>query len=178
MKSCVKCGNEQLVGFIGEDGFHEALCQECFNELIAEEYSDIIPEHIPNELVMKDIDNIPHVFSVEFRILGHCTTLCAFEGSENGYSCKVLGKLDEDFKYLWNRLYYRLHEILFVKYIENDQWIEDRIVGYVAYNDETNRHDLIVDGKSYSWEEIGNHIGTYEGFQVKIEVIDPSDEVY
>jgi len=35
---------------------------------------------------------------------------------------------------------------------------------------------LVVDGKPYKWEEIGKILMSYEGFQVKIEAVDISDE--
>lgn len=36
---------------------------------------------------------------------------------------------------------------------------------------------LIVDGKPYTWEEIGKIVMSYEGFQLMIEAVDISDEL-
>nr|WP_017378569.1 hypothetical protein [Paenisporosarcina sp. TG-14] len=36
---------------------------------------------------------------------------------------------------------------------------------------------MVVDGKSYTWDEIGKMVMAYEGFQIKLETLDPSDEI-
>lgn len=36
---------------------------------------------------------------------------------------------------------------------------------------------LVVDGNSYTWEEIGKMLMSYEGFQVKLEMMDPYKEI-
>ncbi|MGH2317027.1 DUF7713 domain-containing protein [Planococcus sp. SE5232] len=36
---------------------------------------------------------------------------------------------------------------------------------------------LVVDGKSYTWEEIGKMLMAYEGFQFKLEMMDLHEEI-
>ena len=36
---------------------------------------------------------------------------------------------------------------------------------------------LIIDGKEVSWEQFGRMLMTFEGFQFRMEIIDPTDEV-
>jgi hypothetical protein len=53
----------------------------------------------------------------------------------------------------------------------------DKIVGYVEYNDVTDKHDIIVDGRSLSMDDLEMNLATYEGFQVKIEFADATDDI-
>ncbi|WP_243840641.1 DUF7713 domain-containing protein [Paenisporosarcina antarctica] len=52
------------------------------------------------------------------------------------------------------------------------------MAGRIAYDpDEEVVPKLVVDGKSYTWDEIGKMLMAYEGFQIKLETLDPSDEI-
>jgi lipocalin len=55
---------------------------------------------------------------------------------------------------------------------------KDRLVGIVESNrEEDGTPVLIVDGKAYTWEEIGKMLMSYEGFQLKVEAVDIFDEI-
>ena len=36
---------------------------------------------------------------------------------------------------------------------------------------------LAIDGKSYTWDEFGKMLMHYEGFHMKLELVDPYDEL-
>lgn len=50
----------------------------------------------------------------------------------------------------------------------------NRLVGRVEWNPAGEDVPLLaVDGKSYTWDEVGKMLMHYEGFQVKLEMLDP-----
>ncbi|WP_090833178.1 MULTISPECIES: hypothetical protein [unclassified Bacillus (in: firmicutes)] len=64
----------------------------------------------------------------------------------------------------------------------NGQRIEsiemDEFVGRLEY-DECNESNplVIIDGKSYTWNQLGQMIGAFEGFQIKVKMVDMTDDV-
>jgi hypothetical protein len=36
---------------------------------------------------------------------------------------------------------------------------------------------LVIDGRDVSWEEFGQMLTTFEGFQFKLEIVDKSDDL-
>ena len=53
-----------------------------------------------------------------------------------------------------------------------------RLAGRVEWNPVGGDVPLLaVDGKSYTWDEFGRMLMSYEGFQVKLELVDPYDEI-
>jgi hypothetical protein len=50
--------------------------------------------------------------------------------------------------------------------------------GQIEWDDEEDGRvpRLVVDGKSYSWDEVDRMLMTFEGFRVKMEVYDRSEE--
>jgi len=55
---------------------------------------------------------------------------------------------------------------------------KNRLVGIVESTKEDDGTPvLIVDGKPFTWAEIGKMLMTYEGFQLKIEAVDIYDEI-
>jgi hypothetical protein len=119
-----------------------------------------------------------HLFAIEFMLFPHCKTLKACETGESRYKCAVYGELDDSFSQMWTQLMKRLEKMLSVKYITPDgHWNGEKLLGYLAYSSDSDACDVIVDGKAYTWEELGRIVATSEGFQIKIEIADPTDEL-
>lgn len=54
----------------------------------------------------------------------------------------------------------------------------DKLIGAVQWDSDSEEGlpKIYVNGKSYSWIELGKAVMTHEGFNIKIEFSDPSDE--
>ena len=52
----------------------------------------------------------------------------------------------------------------------------DKAAGYVGYDSVKDTHYLVIDGKRCEWSEMGKQLAMFEGFQIKIEFADPSDD--
>jgi len=65
-----------------------------------------------------------------------------------------------------------------MKYMNPDgEIIGNKLVGHVEYDSELGECVVYVDGKPYTWEDLGKNISTFEGWQVKIEFVDAGDEL-
>ena len=56
-----------------------------------------------------------------------------------------------------------------------DGWV---VRGQIEWDDEENGRvpRLVVDGKGYSWDELGRMLMSFEGFRLKMEVYDKSED--
>ena len=175
MSKCEQCGKEAKVHLANEDGTAQALCANCYSALTAE-LMDMEMPTVPETLCLEDCEGKSHTFHIEFLFHPHCKELTARENYDDGYACTMAGTPEENFSFMWSRLTNRLSKMLSVKYIEDGRFIGNKAAGYVNYDRERDTHYLVIDGKRYDWSEIGKQLATYEGFQIKIEFADPSDE--
>jgi hypothetical protein len=54
----------------------------------------------------------------------------------------------------------------------------DEVVGRFEYDEHNDRiHKVVIDGKAFTWDELGRMLNGYEGFQFKLEIYDITDDV-
>jgi hypothetical protein len=177
MLMCEICGKESRIA-LRQDKKKAHYCVECYNELLAKLMGVTFPREIPKEISFYDNEMNLHSFALEFMLLPNCKLLKACETGESRYKCEVLGEVDDSFLQMWNQLMERLKKMMSVKYITPDGgWNGMKLLGYLDYNSDNGVCDIIIDGKAYTWEELGRIVATNEGFQIKIEIADPTDEL-
>ena len=55
---------------------------------------------------------------------------------------------------------------------------DDEVVGRFEYSEMNDGiHDVVIDGKVFSWNELGRILSDYEGFQFKLKIYDIKDDV-
>ncbi|NLV22620.1 MAG: hypothetical protein GXY49_11665 [Syntrophomonadaceae bacterium] len=55
---------------------------------------------------------------------------------------------------------------------------DDEVVGRFEYNEMNEEiHNVVIDGKVFSWNQLGRILSAYEGFQFKLKIYDITDEV-
>jgi hypothetical protein len=118
--------------------------------------------------------------------LGDQVTLEAFEvqdGERGGYEFQVLDDAQADLFALMARLVERMRRALSLRHLVDDGpqcSIADMIVrGRISCDLESNNRlpMLIIDGREVNWEQFGQMLMMFEGWQFKFEVKDPSEEV-
>ena len=113
----------------------------------------------------------------------------AFEvegGIPAGYQFQVLRDFEQDPLEIFQRLLERIRRALARRHIEegdlgpqiarsDEGWI---VRGQLEWDEREQGRlpRLIVDGESYLWDEVGQMLMSFEGFQVKLEVYDQSEE--
>ena len=51
------------------------------------------------------------------------------------------------------------------------------VVGRLEYDDNSENHKVIIDGQSFSWDDLGRMLNAYEGFQFKLMIFDMTDDI-
>ena len=162
------------------------VCTRCFNKRVA----GVDFEHpVFEPVVLADAAGNAHTFHFTTRHGGSHLAVEAFEvedGHATGYQFQVLDDPDEDPIKVFKRLFERMRRALGRRHIENAEHgpqIAKSAEGWIVRGridrdqDEDGRVPLlIVDGRSYTWEEMGHMLATFEGFEVKMEIHDKSEE--
>lgn len=167
------------------------VCLNCYNKEISKS-AGIDFENIQlHPVILKDTDNVDHEFHFFLRLMGEKQSLRAFEVEgdySTGYEFSMLGETEDGIFPLFSNLYERMIKTLNKKHIfknpDTDDWqiaYEDIVRGQISCDGETNGYSrtpmMVIDGKEVSWEDFGQMLMTYEGFNFKLQIFDPSDEM-
>jgi len=168
---CDDCGEPAKIHIgDGSGGVIANLCLNCHNELMAGLNDIELPDHIPHRLFFTDSDSVIHVFKIEFMIHSTLKTLTAEEVGKTGRKIVVSGEHEADYNEMMETLTARIEKALTTKYMRPDGYFENsKAVGHIEFNRERNTHEIIIDGKPYTWAELERNISFHEGFQIKIE---------
>ena len=114
---------------------------------------------------------------IEFLIFENGKSLTATEIGTTKRKADVHGELDADLNEMLETLKRRIKKTLSTTYMEpSGYFAKSKAVGYVEYNHERNAHDIIIDGKPYTWSQLEKNISAHEGWKIKIEFGDIGDE--
>jgi len=189
---CEGCGeitpSHDIVSYSSEDGGSQLLCSRCFNAEVAK-LSGL--ESFDNSRIqpigITDCAGETHQFHFTQRLLGNMVALDAVElreGSLDGYRFQMIGNPDGDAFALLGRLVEKIRRTLSVKHIANDdrhglqisdQTVRGRIEG--DYSGAGHAPVVVVDGREISWEDFGQMLMTFEGWQFKLEICDISEDI-
>ena len=170
-----------------ETGYRD-LCGRCFNEEVAR-LGGLKFEHVRFDSVeMTDAAGEPHQFYFSVRLYGERVALEAFElkgGAPGGYTFEILGDPEGDLFTLMAQLIERMRRALARRHLERDegserlQIAELLVRGRIDWDESEDGHlpIVVIDGREVTWEQFGQMLMSYEGWQFKLEIKDPSDEV-
>lgn len=165
---------------------NQSLCMDCYNILMAEELTIDLPE-LPKTFVADDVNGVKRIFEVEPQTMHTAILLTARERWEHGYEFAVDGELEVDQLKLFEQLKEKTTRGLAETYLETGKFPSDesytyvkqhQLKGVLTYDSENPEAPLvIIDGKPYTWKEVGSLLQAFEGFQVKMVMKDLSDEL-
>ena len=173
-----------------KEGLSRHLCTRCFNEIVTRDNGVDFQHPDFQPLKLNDVDGHAHEFHFQTRHGGSHIAVEAFEISEDGtpggFEFQVLGDPDKDPLEIFQELFQRMRRFLSRKSIEIGE-LGPRVIdsdegavlrGQIAWDDEEQCRIplLTIDGKNYSWDEVGQMLASYEGWQVKMEIYDKSEE--
>lgn len=189
---CEGCGeitpSYDVINYGSMDHGYRKLCSRCFNAEVAKRSGlKDFQNHRLEPIGITDCTGVTHQFHFQTRLLGNIVALDAFElreGNPTGYEFQMVGDPEEDLFALLGRLIEKIRRTLSIKHITEDErhglQIADQTVRGRIESDcsETERMPIVVvDGQEISWEEFGRMLLSFEGWQFKLEISDPSDEV-
>jgi len=138
------------------------------------------PEFQP--ITMNDVDGVQHEFHFRTRIIPSGISIEALEiikGVPEGYQFQVLGSFEADHLEIFGQLFERIRRAMSQKHIEKGEYgpqitDENVVRGRITWDDETDGRipRLVIDGKPVSWEELGQMLMAYEGWNFKLEIFD------
>lgn len=189
---CHTCHNAvagyETVHYGSPEAGYRDLCSRCFNEEVAR-LGGLNFEHVEFEPVeMMDAVGERHRFHFRLHLNGEHVALNAFElknDAPSGYTFRVLGDPEGDLLALMAQLIERMHRTLARRHLERGErsgglQIADFLVrGRIEWDENEDGHLplLVIDGREVTWEKFGQMLMSYEGWQFKLEIKDPSDEV-
>ena len=169
--SCEDCGKPVKVYIDDNNGTEVGrLCEGCYNKMMAELTGAVMPDNIPNHITVKDKRGKPHEFELEFMIFQSGMELIAREIGKTKRKAEVFSRLDGSYDTLQSLLVRRIKKMLNTTYMTADgSLIGMKAVGYIDWNRRRQEHDIVIDGKPYTWNELGKIISSFEGWNIKIE---------
>lgn len=182
MAKCQECQRGEVYVHFGE----EELCLKCYNGRM-EELFGVAATSYPEGVTIRDGEGEIHHFHIRKRMDPLGIFMEAEEMSEGGYDFKLQGDLYADQGELFLQLIAKAERGMTEKYVEQGTFPDgqsysslrdDRLAGRVESDLTENRMPVIsVDGRFYTWDEIGRMLMHYEGFQLKLEMVDPYGEI-
>ena len=143
-------------------------------EMIGIDFSEVLPKR----LSFKGKGGKTHNFEIEFLIFPTGKSLIATEIGKTKRRVEVFGEIEDDQNVMLELLKKRIKKALSTAYMRPDGYFsKGKAVGYIEYNHDRDAHDVIIDGKPYTWSELEKNISSHEGWQIKIEFSDASDEL-
>ena len=169
-----------------DEGYRE-LCSRCYNAAAAKISGVEGFENVRLEpVVIADCSGKEHQFHFRTYLLGSHVSLEAFEltdGHPAGYWFRIAGDPEGDSFALLGQMIQKIRRALSVKHVEDGELglriVDQTVKGKIGWDEsQDGRTPLMsVDGREISWEDFGRMLMTFEGWQFKLEIFDPSDEV-
>jgi hypothetical protein len=146
-------------------------------------------DHTPiPPIVVTDVDGVRHRFEIRSILAGTGHAMYAREvrprDPRGGYRFAILGDLEADAQKLFTRLRERIRQGLSVRHVHETEhgWQltqAHRLTGVIEWDPETGGAlpRLIVDGRTFTWDQIGRMLMTFEGFTLNAFVEDTIEVV-
>ncbi|MFS0774841.1 hypothetical protein ABC255_02215 [Neobacillus sp. 3P2-tot-E-2] len=186
MNKCERCGSNNTKVHLTMDEGTMHLCMDCYNQLLSEEL-EVDLEPLIESFSLKDYQGISRTFIVERRLDPLGIFLEAVENIDFGYKFAVYGDLNDNQFVLLNKLIEKVGKGIGKQQVERKVFpngqpyntiIDGQFTGLIEYDETADGTPLIIiDGKPYKWGEVGKMLMAYEGFQIKLKMVEVTDDV-
>ena len=187
-RRCGRCGkilqpyDSISVAEVGE------RCSRCFNKEMAARLGIDFDNTPIAPIVVNDVDGVQHRFEIRSMLVPTGHAMSAREVSKpdtpGGYRFEILGDFETGARDLFRLLRERIRQGLSVRHVEKIEhgWQltqAHRLSGVIEWDPETEgaRPLLIVDGRPFTWDQIGRMLMTFEGFTLNAMVKDTIEVV-
>jgi hypothetical protein len=157
-------------------------CYPCFNRETAARMGIDFHEPAFQPIVLADADGIPHTFKIRSMLVptGHEIEALEFtNGASVGYRFAVLGDFEADAWELFQLLYAKMRREVATRHVHRTEYgwqltLDQRLAGRIEWDpDSDGRLPLVViDGKTFTWEQLGHMLMTFEGFTLEAQIKD------
>lgn len=163
------------------------LCAVCWNKYISKRMGINFKLIDVKLITLDDCEGIPHTFHIQTLFTPGGLKVEAKEilkGGKIGYHFAVLEKDSSKQADLILDLYAKIKRGLSNKYIKKsqggDDFIKDQtVVGRIEWDDNYNGDlpELWIDGRRITWTDFGKLLMSFEGWQFKMDIVDPCDDI-
>ncbi|WP_395064353.1 hypothetical protein [Paraburkholderia silvatlantica] len=98
-----------------------------------------------------------------------------------GYRFRMIGEAGGDVSVLLERFVQKMRRALSVRHIDfhERQIIDSTVRGRIEWDESQPGHMplVVVDGKEVSWDELGQMLMSMEGWQFRLDIADPGEEL-
>ncbi|WP_255504219.1 DUF7713 domain-containing protein [Caballeronia sp. EK] len=169
------------------DGTWRVLRSQCFNDEMAQ-FADLRNFEHPNftPLRLLDVHGDEHEFHFRSLLLGEQLSLEAFElmgdDDSGGYRFQILGDPESEPFAPMAQLVQKIKRALGITHLVADagglQVAETIVRGRLEWDgvEHTSQPCVIIDGRRVDWRDFGAMLLAFEGWQFRLELLDPSDE--
>jgi hypothetical protein len=185
MKVTTKCGacgkalgSSETIHVAGEG----PRCYPCFNRETADRLGLDFDEPQFQSIVLEDAEGAPHTFKFRSMLVptGHEIEALEITDDERaGYRFAVLGDFEADAWELFQLLYAKMRREVATRHVHRTEFgwqltSDQRLVGRIEWDPDSDvRLPLVViDGKAFTWEQVGHMLMTFEGFTVEARIKD------
>ena len=180
--------NVQQYDTVNEARGDRILCSACFNREMAHRAGIGNIDSIKFESVrLDDANGVVHEFHLRTLLFGDKLSLESFESTSeeepSGYRFQIIGDPLADQFVLLGKLIEKMRRSLAVIHVRDTdlglQVIDEIVHGRIEWDgsDDSRMPCVVIDGRRVEWDELGHMLMTFEGWQFKLEVHDPSDEM-
>lgn len=161
-------------------------CYRCFNDETADQFGVAFDNTAIAPFAITDVDGVRHRFEVRSMLVATGHAMHAREvvkpGAKGGYRFEILGDLEADAHDLFTRLRDRIRQALSVRHVaetENGWQLTRlrRLSGVIEWDPDGDLPLLIVDGRPFTWDQIGRMLMAFEGFTLNAAVQDTTEVV-
>ncbi|MEO5742721.1 MAG: hypothetical protein ABIS29_19205 [Vicinamibacterales bacterium] len=163
-------------------------CSRCFNQESADRLGIDFDNTAIAPIIVTDVDGVRHRFEIRSMLVPTGHAMYAREitqrDARGGYRFEILGDFETEARDLFKLLRERIRQGLSVRYVEETEhgWQltqAHRLSGVIEWDPETDgaRPLVIVDGRTFTWDQIGRMLMTFEGFTLNAIVKDTIEVV-
>ena len=157
-------------------------CYSCFNREMADRLAIDFDEPQFQPLVLEDAEGAPHTFKFRSMLVptGHEIEALEITGDARaGYRFAMLGDFEADARELFQLLYAKMRREVATRHVHRTEFgwqltSDQRLVGRIEWDPDSDvRLPLVViDGKAFTWEQVGHMLMTFEGFTLDARIKD------
>jgi len=161
-------------------------CYRCFNDETADQLGVAFDNTAIAPFAITDVDGVRHRFEIRSMLVATGHAMQAREvgkpGARGGYRFEILGDLEADAHDLFRRLRDRIRQALSVRHVEETEngWQltrPHRLNGVIEWDPDGDLPLLIVDGRPFTWDQIGRMLIAFEGFTLNAAVQDTTEVI-
>lgn len=157
-------------------------CYPCFNRETADRLAIDFDQPQLQPIVLQDADGTPHTFTIRSMLVPTGHEMEAREivaEGHAGYRFAVLGDLESDAWTLFQLLYATIRREMAIRHVQHTEFgwqltSDQRLVGRIEWDTQSDGRLplIIIDGKTFTWDQVGRMLMTFEGFTLDAQIMD------